>query len=507
MICAQVADHIGKLKAIAGFLQILASIPMVFGDTLILPYIYAQLLKAANVFMLGLVDLVPTRCLSTVSDEVFYVRTVLLTTIAPVAIALLLATAFKLDARARDLTDLQRQQRKDTYIGAFLLFIHLALPLLSITSVRTLICDSYDAGPGAKVWFLRVEPSISCESEVYTGFILPWGILSIAAYPVGVPLTYGVLLWRARHVLNPMADCDVNDVVMKDHQVVLDSTRGEQQPFWDEAAGGPGRPDEDEDEEEVPLLEGLDSDARKALIRREAFQNMLIEVRDRKIEEQVGLKTSSFKFLWRDYEPRCFYWEFVEVVRRVFFTALLAAIDPESKLQLALALFISFVYLAAYSEFRPFLKSDDDTVAEIAAWSIVITLMVCFMIRTETSLHDKDLQWIVAVVLLAAAVLPMVALGLIFKPMLAKLRKKRGKKQRRWREREARGDEDSVDAVEIKIDGAPEGKAAGEPSAAGGWLSSIAGAKRPAAREARGAPEAKTGEAPAGPDAGARSSD
>ena len=521
MICAQVADHIGKLKAIAGFLQILASIPMVFGDTLILPYIYAQLLKAANVFMLGLVDLVPTRCLSTVSDEVFYVRTVLLTTIAPVAIALLLATAFKLDARTHDLTDLQRQQRKDTYIGAFLLFIHLALPLLSITSVRTLICDSYDAGPGAKVWFLRVEPSISCESEVYTGFILPWGILSIAAYPVGVPLTYGVLLWRARHVLNPMADCDVNDVVMKDHKVVLESTRGGRTPFsarWEEDAGGPARPDEgdagDEDEDEdEDLLAGLDNDARRALIRREAFQHMLIKVRDRKIEEQgAGLKTSSFKFLWRDYEPRCYYWEFVEVVRRVFFTALLAAIDPESKLQLALALFISFIYLEAYTEFRPFLKSDDDTVATIAAWSIVITLMVCFMIRTETSLHDKDLQWIVAVVLLAAAVLPMVALGLIFKPMLAKLRKKRGKKQRRWREREARGDEDSVDAVEIKIDGAPEGKVVGVLSAApapaaGGWLSSIAGAKRPAAREARGAPEAKTGEAPAGPDAGARSSD
>ena len=46
-----------------------------------------------------------------------------------------------------------------------------------------------------------------------------------------------------------------------------------------------------------------------------------------------------------------------------------------------------------------------------------------------------------------------------------------------------------------------------DADAAGGWLSSIAGTKRPAAREARGAPEAKTGEAPAGPDAGARSSD
>ena len=201
----------------------------------------------------------------------------------------------------------------------------------------------------------------------------------------------------------------------------------------------------------------------------------------------------------------------MEVARRVFFTALLAAIDPESKLQLALALFISFIYLEAYTEFRPFLKSDDDTVATIAAWSIVITLMVCFMIRTETSLHDKDLQWVVAAILLAAAVLPMVALGFVFKPMLAKLRKKRGRK-RRWREREALGDEDSDDVVEIQIDGAPEGQVVGVLSAApapaaGGWLSSIAGAKRPAAREARGAPEAKTGEAPAGPDAGARSLD
>ena len=61
----------------------------------------------------------------------------------------------------------------------------------------------------------------------------------------------------------------------------------------------------------------------------------------------------------------------------------------------------------------------------------------------------------------------MVALGFVFKPMLlAKLRKKRGKKQRRWREREALGDEDSDDVVEIQIDGAPEGDLVGVLQAA-----------------------------------------
>ena len=105
----------------------------------------------------------------------------------------------------------------------------------------------------------------------------------------------------------------------------------------------------------------------------------------------------------------------------------------------------------------------------------------------------------------------------------AKLRKRSNREH--WREREAHGDEDSDDVVEIQIDGAPEGKvvgvlleapvasaAEGPAPAASGWLSSIAGAKRLAARQARGVPEAKTdgvpeaktGEAPADEEAKTR---
>ena len=57
-----------------------------------------------------------------------------------------------------------------------------------------------------------------------------------------------------------------------------------------------------------------------------------------------------------------------QVVRRVFFTALLAAIAPGSKLQVALALFVSVLYLVMYIEYRPFVLAEDDMVANIAAW-------------------------------------------------------------------------------------------------------------------------------------------
>ena len=146
-----------------------------------------------NVFMLGSWTSV-TRCLSTVSDEVFYVRMVLNDDRPRRDRA---AAGDGLQARrAHARPDRQRQQRKRHAYGR------------GASNVRALICDSYDAGPGKKVWFLRVEPSISCEKGVHR---VSWGTSAWLC-------TRSACRKRTasrRRVLNPMADCDVNDVVMK----------------------------------------------------------------------------------------------------------------------------------------------------------------------------------------------------------------------------------------------------------------------------------------------------
>ena len=135
----------------------------------------------------------------------------------------------------------------------------------------------------------------------------------------------------------------------------------------------------------------------------------------------LSIPICSFRFLWRDYEPRVYWWECLEVLRRVFFTALLAAIEPGSKLQLALAVFVSVLYLSAFLQYRPFVQEADDIVAETCAWSVVITLFICFLIRTETSFHRKNLQPITALVLLVAAVLPLIGVVIIVRPVVRAL--------------------------------------------------------------------------------------
>ena len=179
------------------------------------------------------------------------------------------------------------------------------------------------------------------------------------------------------------------------------------------------------------------------------------------------------------------------------------------------------------SNSNPYIEDTDDYLANLGQFQIVLVFLASMVLLVKRMPEQdgapgnlfKGPLFAFVLVMIGLMSLLVTACTLIIeycdvesaKEVVEKISAKLSKRsdEERWREREARGDEDSVDAVEIKIDGAPEGQvlSAAPAPAAGGWLPSIAGAKRPAAREARGAPEAKTGEAPAGPDAGARSSD
>ena len=80
----------------------------------------------------------------------------------------------------------------------------------------------------------------------------------------------------------------------------------------------------------------------------------------------AAVQVASFRFLWRDYEPRCYWWEVLEVARRVFFCAILAVLDAGSKAQVAIGVAVAVCYLALYIHYEPFVFEDDDMVAAVA---------------------------------------------------------------------------------------------------------------------------------------------
>ncbi len=57
------------------------------------------------------------------------------------------------------------------------------------------------------------------------------------------------------------------------------------------------------------------------------------------------------KFLFSAYEPRYWYWEVIETVRRVLLTGVLVLIHQGSNLQMVVAIVISLVFLKLYGYF------------------------------------------------------------------------------------------------------------------------------------------------------------
>ncbi|KAH8075006.1 alpha-ketoglutarate-dependent dioxygenase alkB-like protein [Aureococcus anophagefferens] len=325
--------------------------------------------------------ILPTRCLTSASSAAHYEQGLAATALAPFAFALITYLGWAAKKTLRP----DGGDRRRWYLAfqMFLLFLHLILPLLCSTAVQSLVCDSYDEGTRGRSRYLRISPTISCDGARWRGRVRVIGGLMVALYPAGIPLTFAVLLWRCRHDLNP------------ESRVSIDGS------------------------------ESLDETALLAIKRALPFQMALIEERSKICETSDEIRgllpatprrgdaaansdftrdIQSFHSLWCDYEPRVFMWEIVEVARRVFFTALIAIVDPGGRFQLVVALAVSVVFTALYVKYEPFVYNADDAIAQVASWSVNLTLLIALCLRAEIVFHRRtDLT---IVLLFAAALAP-----------------------------------------------------------------------------------------------------
>ena len=381
------ARHFGsmivRVKALITFYQLLAAVPYVFGESLEVPEAYAQFQDVSGaVASLFFARILPTRCLTSVSSAAYYEQGLAATALAPFAFALITYLGWAAKKTLRP----DGGDRRRWYLAfqMFLLFLHLILPLLCSTAVQSLVCDSYDEGARGRSRYLRISPTISCDGARWRGRVRVIGGLMVALYPAGIPLTFAVLLWRCRHDLNP------------ESRVSIDGS------------------------------ESLDETALLAIKRALPFQMALIEERSKICETSDEIRgllpatprsgdavansdftrdIQSFHFLWCDYEPRVFMWEIVEVARRVFFTALIAIVDPGGRFQLVVALAVSVVFTALYVKYEPFVYDADDAIAQVASWSVNLTLLIALCLRAEIVFHRRtDLT---IVLLCAAALAPV----------------------------------------------------------------------------------------------------
>jgi hypothetical protein len=88
-------------------------------------------------------------------------------------------------------------------------------------------------------------------------------------------------------------------------------------------------------------------------------------------------------FLFEAYEPRCYYFETVECLRRLALTGLLVFIEAGSLLQIVCGSFIAMIAMIVYGVFAPFDKQSDDNLFVFAQLMTFLQLYFALLIRTD----------------------------------------------------------------------------------------------------------------------------
>jgi hypothetical protein len=235
-------------------------------------------------------------------------------TLAPLSVSAFLVSWY---FRLRERTDGKSVTRRNKLFELFLALTFLLLPSVSVRIFTTFACRDFDNGSS----FLKADFSLDCLSSQYSIFSVYAGLM-IVVYPVGIPLLYFFLLFRKRKLL--MAG-----------QVEREKEEGRRKGLLEEALVK-----RDENEGKDPALEAL-------------------------------------SFLYESYEPKYWWFEIFETMRKLTLTGFLVFIAPGTTAQVVVSLVMSMVALFFYGVTRPFIDDFNNYLAIVANWQLVLTLGVC----------------------------------------------------------------------------------------------------------------------------------
>ena len=293
----------------------------------------------SSIVNLNFISLAPLGCIVRSN----YHASLLTYTISPIVVILGLTAVYK--AKEGD----QELRNRVFSWGLFLVF--LILPSISVFIFTTFACKQFDGGYGT---YLKADYSIDCNSSGHFSFVVYAAFASLI-YPVGIPCIYMRLLWKVRNKLDPpppgahAGQAGNNNWFTTTGQAMFTTKTGDSKQGVEQA----------------------------------------IEERS-KHEGDPEVKRLSF--LYNAYEPRCWWFEVFETVRKLALTGFLVFLKPGTAAQIVMSMVLCIGAMRVYANYKPFVKDIHDITAEVTQWQIYFTMFAALAIRVNldgATLEDK----------------------------------------------------------------------------------------------------------------------
>jgi predicted outer membrane repeat protein len=370
----EVRDLKVQLKILITTFQICSTIPVAM--TVTFPPQFASYLSAMSVFNLNVLSVVPVNCAH--AGRYNFIDKMVMLTLAPIGLSLVLllacfveyarhtvsyVTSSKASAGAVELEVQQIKRNKvvSRYLTMFFFLTYLVLPFVSTTIFRTFLCtnvDPDDEDNDANDRFLTADMRISCDSDYYQRGIT-YAAVMIVVYVIGIPSMYFFLLYRSRHEIAGRFDSPG-----KPRSLTV-SDEAEQKEGDLSAQSGSKKGD--------PEMKGALSGSTAVAVTARPSEEPVNQL---KLRTDVSARHALMvSFLYEAYEPQFWYWEVVETTRRLMLTAVLSVCGTGTSGQALLALLLALMYIKLYGHYAPYLKRNDDIVAETGQFQIFLSFL------------------------------------------------------------------------------------------------------------------------------------
>merc|ERR1712196_565883 len=85
-------------------------------------------------------------------------------------------------------------------------------------------------------------------------------------------------------------------------------------------------------------------------------------------------------FIYEAYEAPFYWWEVLEMSRKLLLTGAILFLGPGSTAQLAVAMLVASYYMASHIKCQPFGSDDDDFIQSVSLVSSVLTLTLALLL-------------------------------------------------------------------------------------------------------------------------------
>ena len=121
---------------------------------------------------------------------------------------------------------------------------------------------------------------------------------------------------------------------------------------------------------------------------------LMLYTRDALLAKRATLVTRATQFLTREYKPSCYWWEVIEMIRRLSLTSVVLLIVPQESelMRLVFAMVITLISLCAVALIAPYRRTDNNTLAIIAQLMLLFVLLVSMIIKLYKDFEDTSLS-------------------------------------------------------------------------------------------------------------------